>query len=188
GRPMNALDSAKYTAMQNGYATSSRIRMKAGETKSGPRMVSRSSSSLTRARHESRAVAVTGRVTMATSGLARHDLFHLVLRPRDRVLRGGTRHRLRDHVGHDERVGDELDLVARRRGPAVRVVLRALVLEIDVLRIGLQHRVVLQVRVDRQVEGGAGHDVLVVHLALTEEVTDPLLGRLDVLRELPDAD
>src|SRR2546421_5916343 len=154
---MNALDSEKYTAMQNGYATSSRIRMNAGETKSGPRMCSRSSISLTRARHEGRAVAVTGSVPMATGRLARHDLFHLVLRPRDRVLRGGARHRLGEHVGHDERVGDELDLVARRRRPAVRVVLRALVLEVDVLRIGLQDGVVLHVRVDRQVEGGAGH-------------------------------
>src|SRR5262250_1015100 len=38
-------------------------------------------------------------------------------------------------------------------------------------------------------EAGAGrHDVLVVDLLLAEQVADPLLRGLDVLRKLPDAD
>ena len=43
--------------------------------------------------------------------------------------------RLGDHVGQDERVGDELDLVGGRRRPAVGVVLHALALEGGELRI-----------------------------------------------------
>jgi len=46
-------------------------------------------------------------------------------------------------------------LFARRSRPPVGVILDPLVLERRVLGIGLQHRMVLKVRVDREVEGGA---------------------------------
>ena len=91
-------------------------------------------------------------------------------------------------LGRMIRVGDELHLVGRRRRPAVGVVLHSLTLERGVLGIGPEHRMVLELLVGGQVEGVARHDVLVVDLALAEQVADPLLGRLDVLRELPDAD
>src|SRR5205823_14147175 len=57
-----------------------------------------------------------------------------------------------------------------------------------VLRIAAQHGVVLELLVGGQVEGVARHDVLVVLLPFAEQVADPLLGRVDVLAELPDPD
>src|SRR6266508_5574438 len=78
-----------------------------------------------------------------TGPLARDDLLHLVLGPGDGLLGGRAGHRLGEHVRQDVRVGDELDLVARGRRPAVGVVLRALVLERGELRVGLEDRVIL---------------------------------------------
>src|SRR5687768_14390872 len=63
---MNAFETEKYRAMQNGYATSNRIRIIAGVMNTGPRNRSRSNSSLRRARHDGRASAATGRVPIAT--------------------------------------------------------------------------------------------------------------------------
>src|SRR6266850_678098 len=189
GRPMNELETEKYTATQNGYATSSMMRVSAGVMNSGPRTCSRSSISRTRVRQGRRArSAVVGRVPMAMVGLARHDLFHLGLGPGDRLLGRRAGDRLGDHVGQQPRVGDELYLVRRRRRPAVRVVLDPLAPQRGVLRIGSQDRVVLELLVGGQVEGVARHDVLVVLLPFAEQVADPLLGRVDVLAELPDPD
>src|SRR5690349_4027989 len=123
-----------------------------------------------------------------TRRLPGDDLLHLVLRPGDRVLGGGAGDRLRHHVRQDVGVGDELHPVRRGGGPAVGVVLHALALQCGVLGIGPQHRVVLELLEHGKVEGVSRHDVLVVHLALAEEVADPLLGGLDVLGELPDPD
>src|SRR5439155_1335732 len=74
------------------------------------------------------------------------------------------------------------------RRPPVGVVLDALRLERGVLGIGLQHRVVLELVVRREIEPVARHEVLVVDLRAAQQVPDELLARLDVLRELPDAD
>ena len=52
--------------MQNGYATSSKIRIIAGVMNTGPRTRSRSKTLLTRARQDGRASAATGRVPIAT--------------------------------------------------------------------------------------------------------------------------
>jgi hypothetical protein len=56
------------------------------------------------------------------------------------------------------------------------------------LRIGLEDRVILHLRVERQEEGAARHDVLVVDFLLGEQVADPFLRGLNVLREFPDRD
>src|SRR5258706_4043812 len=156
---------------------------------SGPRTRSRSRTSRAWARQNRRpAATVAGRLPIATVALTRHDLLHLVLGPGDGLLGGSARHRLGDHVRQDVGVGDELYLVGRWRRPAVGVVLDTLALEGGVLGIGPEDGMVLQLLVDRQVEGVARHDVLVVHRALAEQVADPLLRRVDVLRELPDRD
>src|SRR3990172_12014635 len=100
-----------------------------GPMKGGPSTRSRSSQFPARAR------SVTGRAgparpiwPIATASRAGHDLLHLVLGPGDRVLRRGAGHRLGDHVGQDEGVGDELDLVAGRPRPPVGVELDTLLL------------------------------------------------------------
>src|SRR5258705_8014666 len=51
-----------------------------------------------------------------------------------------------------------------------------------------EDRMVRELLVRRQVEGVAGHDVLVVDLALADQVFDPLLRRVHVLAEFPDTD
>ena len=68
------------------------------------------------------------------------------------------------------------------------MVLHALALEHGQLRVRLEDGVVLHLRVNRLVEAAAGHEVLVVDVLLAEQVADPLLRRVDVLAELPDAD
>src|SRR2546422_7953767 len=69
-----------------------------------------------------------------------------------------------------------------------RSVLDPLASEGGVLGIRAQYWMVLELVVDWQIERVARHDVLVVDLSLAEQVPDPLLGGLDVLREFPDAD
>src|SRR5437762_4045060 len=187
GRPMNALDMEKYSAMTNGYATSSTSRSSAGVTNTGPRIDSWSSHSRTRpaSRGRPRGTGISSALTAMSAG---EDLLHFGLGPGDGVLGRGAGDRLGDHVRQQVGVGDELDLVRGRRRPAVGVVLDALAPERSILGVGLEHRVILELLVDGQIERVAGHDVLVVDLSLAEQVPDPLLGGLDVLRELPDAD
>src|ERR1700730_4987878 len=187
GRPMKAFDREKYRAMANGYATRRTSRSMAGVTRTGPRTDSRSSHVRRRANGRGRPRG-TGTSSALTAILSGENLLHLGLGPGDRILRRRPRHRLGDHVGQDVRVRDELDLVRGGRRPPVGVVLDPFAPESGVLGIGLQHRVILELLVGRQVEGVPGHDVLVVGLSLAEQVADPLLGRVDVLRELPDAD
>src|SRR3989338_5073393 len=173
--------------MTNGWATSSTMRRRAGVTKAGPR--NRSWSSSSRSRRPGRGAAGSTRTLPTATPSAREDPFHFLLGPGDRLLGRGTRDRLGDHVGQDELVGDLLDLAAGRGRPAVAVELDPFRLpERGELGIGLQHRVIKKARVDRQVEGVAGHDVLVKDFLLAEQVADPLLGRLGVLGELPDPD
>src|SRR2546422_10417419 len=123
-----------------------------------------------------------------TAMSAGEDLPHFDLGPGDGVLGRGARHRLGEHVGQQIGVGDELDLVRGRRRPSIGVVLDPLASEGGVLGIRAQYWMVLELVVDWQIERVARHDVLVVDLSLSEHVPDPLLGGLDVLRELPDAD
>src|SRR5439155_21439152 len=85
-------------------------------------------------------------------------------------------------------VGDERDRVRGRRRPSIGVLLDPLASEGGVLGVRADYWMVLELVVDWQIERVARHDVLVVDLSLAEQVPDPLLGRLDVLRELPDAD
>src|SRR3989441_5264436 len=123
-----------------------------------------------------------------TAMSAGEDLPHFDLGPGDGVLGRGARHRLGEHVGQQIGVGDELDLVRGRRRPSIGVVLDPLASEGGVLGIRAQYWMVLELVVDWQIERVARHDVLVVDLSLAEQVPDPLLGGLDVLREFPDAD
>src|ERR1700693_2434781 len=127
--------------MQNGYATSRRSRISAGVTNSGPRSSSRSSHSRIRILKRGRPDAEVTRVLPMAMELASpgQDLLHLVFGPRDGVLGRRAGDRLGKHVGHDEGVGDELDLVTRGGGPAVAVELHAFLLEGGELGVGLEH-------------------------------------------------
>src|SRR2546429_479847 len=173
--------------MTKGYATSSTRRSSAGVTNTGPRIDSWSSHSRTRpaSRGRPRGTGISSALTAMSAG---EDLLHFGLGPGDGVLGRGAGDRLGDHVRQQVGVGDELDLVRGRRRPAVGVVLDALAPERSILGVSLEHRVILELLVDGQIERVARHDVLVVDLSLAEQVPDPLLGGLDVLRELPDAD
>src|SRR2546425_7723359 len=173
--------------MTNGYATSSTRRSRAGVTNTGPRIDSWSSHSRTRPASRGRPRG-TGMSSALTAMSAGEDLPHFDLGPGDGVLGRGARHRLGEHVGQQIGVGDELDLVRGRRRPSIGVVLDPLASEGGVLGIRAQYWMVLELVVDWQIERVARHDVLVVDLSLSEHVPDPLLGGLDVLRELPDAD
>src|SRR5688572_5398850 len=132
----------------------------AGATNSGPRTPSRLSHSPNCNRNRGRRAAT---MTLASALAMRsrsllpvQDLLHLVRAPGDSVLGGRAGDRLGDHVGQDEGIGDELDLVARGRGPAVAMELDALgILERGELRIGLEHGMVDEVRVRGKVEGVA---------------------------------
>src|SRR2546428_9513960 len=130
----------------------------------------------------------TGMSSALTAMSAGEDLPHFDLGPGDGVLGRGARHRLGEHVGQQIGVGDELDLVRGRRRPSIGVVLDPLASEGGVLGIRAQYWMVLELVVDWQIERVARHDVLVVDLSLAEQVADPLLGGLDVLREFPDGD
>src|SRR6266513_1913715 len=173
--------------MTKGYATSSTRRSRAGVTNTGPRTDSWSSHSRRRRARRGRPRG-TGMSSALTAMSAGEDLLHLGLRPGDGVLGRGAGDRLGDHVRQQIGVGDELDLVRGGCRPAVGVVLDALAPERGVLGVGLEHRVILELLVDGQIERVARHDVLVVDITLAEQVPDPLLGGLDVLRELPDVD
>src|SRR5947207_11527271 len=173
--------------MTKGYATSSTRRSSAGVTSSGPRIDSWSSHSRTRPARRGRPRG-TGIWSALTAMSAGEDLPHLGLGPGDGVLGRGAGDRLGDHVRQQIGVGDELDPVRGRRRPWIGVVLDPLASEGGVLGVGAQHRVILELVVDGQIERVARHDVLVVDLSLAEQIPDPLLGGLDVLRELPDAD
>src|SRR5438874_4903841 len=173
--------------MTKGYATSSTRRSSAGVTNTGPRIDSWSSHPRTRpaSRGRPRGTGIPSALTAMSAG---EDLLHFGLGPGDGVLGRGAGDRLGDHVRQEVGVGDELDLVRGRRRPAVGVVLDALAPERGILGVGPEHRVILELLVDGQIERVARHDVLVVDFSLAEQVPDPLLGGLDVLRELPDAD
>src|SRR5437667_419803 len=173
--------------MTKGYATSSTRRSSAGVTNTGPRIDSWSSHSRTRPASRGRPRG-TGMSSALTAMSAGEDLPHFDLGPGDGVLGRGARHRLGEHVGQQIGVGDELDLVRGRRRPSIGVVLDPLASEGGVLGIRAQYWMVLELVVDWQIERVARHDVLVVDLSLAEQVADPLLGGLDVLREFPDAD
>src|SRR5256886_5272834 len=173
--------------MTKGYATRSTRRSRAGVTNTGPRIDSWSSHSRTRPASRGRPRG-TGMSSALTAMSAGEDLPHFDLGPGDGVLGRGARHRLGEHVGQQIGVGDELDLVRGRRRPSIGVVLDPLASEGGVLGIRAQYWMVLELVVDWQIERVARHDVLVVDLSLAEQVPDPLLGGLDVLRELPDAD
>src|ERR1700730_5958865 len=161
--------------------------MRAGVTNTGPRMDSRSSQPRTRSVTRGRPRG-TGISSTLTAMSAREDLLHLGFGPGNGILRRGARHRLREHIGQQVRIGDELDLFGRRRRPPIDVVLHTLAPQRRVLRVRLQYGMILEVFVRGQVKGVAGHDVLVVDLALAEQIADPLLGGVDTLGELPDAD
>src|SRR5882724_11025288 len=101
----------------------------AGLTKIGPSHDSRSRSSLIRDRSERRRGAVAMPTLPIAMSASRHDLLHLVVRPGDGILGRGARHRLREHVGEDERVGDHLHLVGgRRRPPKVQMITNSFIL------------------------------------------------------------
>src|SRR5712692_1567512 len=127
--------------MQNGYATSTRRSSRAGVTNSGPRIASRSSHSRSRSLKRGRPTTGMTRApptAMGSGPSPGDDLLHLVVGPGDGLLGGGAGDRLGHHVGQDEGVGDELDLVARGGGAAVAMELDALLLEGGELGIGLE--------------------------------------------------
>src|SRR5256884_474351 len=89
GRPMNALDMEKYSAMTNGYATSSTSRSSAGVTNTGPRIDSWSSHSRTRpaSRGRPRGTGISSALTAMSAG---EELLHFGLGPGDGVLGRGA--------------------------------------------------------------------------------------------------
>src|SRR5438477_575540 len=111
----------------------------------------------------------------------------LRLRPEDRVLRTRRiRDGLREHVGNDVAIGDQLDALVGRRRPAVEMRVLRERLERLVLRVQAPHRMALHVAPDRMVVVVARHDPLVV-LRRLEEPAQELTGGVDVLAGLPDA-
>src|SRR5438034_7718351 len=164
-----------YTAMTNAEATRRSSKSRAGVTNTGPRIASRSSHPRTRAVTRGRPLGARISSALTAAILSGEDLLHLGLGPGNRVLGRGTGHGLGEHAGQKIRVGDELHFVRGRRWPAVGVVLHTLASEGSILGVGPEHRMVLDFFVRRQIEGVPGHDVLVVDLALPEQVADPLL-------------
>src|SRR5262245_8312520 len=108
-------------------------------------MRSRSSSTETRARIDvgactatARAPPIAMRLVLSSRppgsprrcpGSPGDDLLHLAIGPGHRLLGRRAGDGLGQHVGEDEGIGYELDLVAGRRRPAVAVELHALLLQ-----------------------------------------------------------
>src|SRR2546422_2951396 len=172
------------------------MRRSAGRTSPYPTPPSRSPHPPTRPRGPgrwsaaaSRARACAGTATLGPGlpQLALPGQLDLILGPRHGALGGHAIDRLGDHVGQDVVDLDQLDCRARLGRPAALV---------RVLRLFGQHRefrvprpdgMVGQVLERRVVERVGRHDPGVEVLLLEEELQE-VLGELDVLRELPDAD